>query len=488
MTRRFIRGLAPWPTLGAIAATAAFVLFRGGIDPQAATGNLWDTLLPALLDTMVTNVVLLGWWMLVLFPALSLLRRPEVLVRYGSPVAAAWGALRRLALTLIVGMFSVTAIAVVAAGPAGWSWSWSGTHASSGTPGASSAEALSRFFTSPLVALLAATAYLAAALLMLALVAVTVTLVAGRSAGVAVTVVVYLWASLSSFGVFNDAGGLDASRAVNLPWAFYTHSVTSSMVMMAVLVLASVFMLVVAGNRHRPRLREMLAVRGASLAVIGTAAGFASLSPATDDGNLGTSVARFFSGSGGDIFEYLAVMVLVLGYATGAAARISSRASDRYVSEALRAGTPARWTGRVLTAELLPLLVVSAGVPATVAGVYMAAHPTLVATISAGAVTVLICAGLLSVQLAMYIAVIVATVWCTASASAWPVVAAIAIIFGYPLVVPLGNINVFASFSMAAPSLEGVNLYAVLASALVTAGAVVTAFLAGRIRRSPAFA
>lgn len=488
MTRRFLRALAPWPMLGAIVATVAFVLFRGGGVPQATAGNIWDRLFPALLDSMVTNVVLLGWWMLVLFPALSMLRRPEALVRYGSPAAAAWGILRRLALTLIVGMFSVTATAVVAAAPAGWSWSWSGTHVNSGTPDASSAEALSLIFPSPLAALLASSFYLAAALFVFALAAVMVALVSGRSSGVTVIVVVYLWASLSSFGVFNNMGGLDASRAVNLPWGLYTHSVTSSMVMMIVIVLVSAFVLVRAGDRHRPRLRELLTARGASLAIIGTAAGFAALSPAVGEADLGASVARFFSGSVGDIFQYLAVMVIVLGYATGAAARISSRATDRYVHEALRTGTPTRWTIRVLTAELPPLLLVSAGVPAAVAAVYVATNPALISTISSGAVTVLFCAGLLMVQLLMYVAVIVATVWCTASASAWPMIAAIAIVFGYPLVVPFGNINVFAAFSMAAPSLEGISLSAVCASALVTAIAIATAVLAGRIRRSPAFA
>lgn len=180
-------------------------------------------------------------------------------------------------------------------------------------------------------------------------------------------------------------------------------------------------------------------------------------------------------------------MVLVLGYATGAASRISSRASDRYTSEALRFGTPARWTFRILVAELPLLLLVSAGMPAVVAVIYVVTEPGLMETSGAGMVTVLTGFGLLTVQLSMYVAVILATTWFTASAAAWPVIVAVATIFGYPLVVPLGNVNVFASFSMATPSGQAITWPAVCASVLVTMFAVVTAMLAGRTLRTPAF-
>ena len=492
MIRRLRRGGLPWPLLGAIAATTSFVLFGGDSNPHEPAQNIWDRLLPALVDTRVTNVVLVGWWMLALLPVLARLRSPEVLVRYGSLAAATRGALRTALVPLIVGLISVTvvaAVAVIAATPARWSWTWSTANPAAGTPGASSAEALSHIFPSPLAAVLMTVGYLGAALVVLELVAATVTLLVSRSAGVALIVLLYLWASLSSFGVFNEAGPLDASRIFNLPWAIRTGAVTSSLSIMAVLVLVSVGLLVLTSGRQRPRVRDLLTGRTVSVAcVIVAAAGLAALSPIAGDTDLSAAVARFFQGSAGDIVTYLAVMLLVLGYATAVAARITSRASESYVHEAVRVGTPARWTGRVLGAEVLPLVLVSAGIPLAVASVYAAANPALLSTGSSAVATVLICFVLLAVQIAMYLAVSIATVWCTASAAVWPLIVGIAIVFGYPLVVPLGDANIFASFTMSAPSVEGVNWLAVGASGLVAVTAITIAVVAGRIRRSPATA
>lgn len=135
--------------------------------------------------------------------------------------------------------------------------------------------------------------YLAVALLVLAIAAVTVTLTIGFSAGASVSVFVYLWASLSSFGVFDAAGGLDMSRVLNLPWAIYTGSVTAAVVTAVVVTCGSALGLVLLGAQYRPRIREILPARSAPLIVIFAAAGFALLNPAADATDLSTSLALF---------------------------------------------------------------------------------------------------------------------------------------------------------------------------------------------------
>ncbi|MFT4229796.1 MAG: hypothetical protein QM602_05860 [Microbacterium sp.] len=479
--------LRVWPVLGLLAIAAVFVAGRASGLPHAANENAWDIALPALTDTKISNVVVLGWWLITLLAPLPWIARPEALIRYGSRLTASLRAVGCLAAPLSAGTAAMAAASLLAS-QGGWSWAWSDAAVarSVGTEtGAFTAEDLARWFDDPPLAAFATAAYGALFLLLLGLLAMTLAVTAGAGRAAVVLVAVFVWAALSSFGVFDGLPLLDASRLINLPWALHTGSAWALPLVAALVSVACVAALGAAGSRRRPRLRALLAGPWALGAVPLLAAVFAALDPGNTSRSLSENLVGFFGGTFADLPRYLAVMTLVLAAATGAASRLDQRATERYVCEAIRLGSPARWTSRVLAAELGRAVVLALTIPIACALAFLLFRPASVAGFGAALPVVLIVAGLLAVQLAMYVTVILAARWVTAAAGTWPIIAGLGLVFGYPLFIALGPVNVFAAFSIDGLPPAGVQTSALIATAAVTLGATVTALVVGAARRLP---
>lgn len=409
--------------------------------------NAWDAIFPTLTETTTVSQVVLLWWLTWVIPECATLRRPEVLIRYGSAWAASVRLLGLLAARLVGGGAVFAVAGTVMTAPLGYSLSWSPSAAAAGvvSPSAFSAVALAGRFGSPIRAITLCCLFSACALLTVA--ALAIVLSSRGQIGVARWGLVsfYCWALACSFAVFPAPAQLDASVALALPWALAHPGGVATTIITDVAIIAVCVVIA----RSRGGLRSTL--RGAAgsqmvlatvLAAITVAAVWRSVMQTA--GTNATFTDVYFAGAHGDIVQFVMVMVVPLTIASAEAADLSDRGAARQEYEMMRSGSIVRWARRELVRRLGRIAAVLAVYAAAVliTGAALTDEKQRAAAVAGAALSILGVAAstILLTCFAFVLFYVHRLGW-------WPAVVGLVFVLSYPVLLQLGEANIFAPFS-----------------------------------------
>jgi hypothetical protein len=415
-------------------------------------GNIWDVIFPMVTETIVLSVIGLFWWLFFVVNSIgSELGRMEILLRLGSRWRALFRSTAGAARLLLLGGGVLFVLTTLIAWPLGPSVEWSEptqASAASGTVNSAfSAANLAQFFPSPLVALLACGLFTCAAFVVVAFFCLSVSLRFGRRIGLAVIALIYFWAALSGFGVLNIAPQLDFSRVVSLPWALYNHSLPLAVGALCATVLLSAVIIF----SSLAWLREWAARRFAISIVVVLFVVLAAVQASTRSRGVVSGMQVLFAGEFGDIFQYVAMAVVPIAYATSLAARLIDKSGPRFWYEAVRRGSVRRWALGVMGEEARTVPLFSLGVTFVSIVVLGIALGFRIERLDALFFLSLRCFAGVLLETSFLCALVILLFCMTGSVTLWPAIVAAAIVLGYPAIVDLGPINIFAPYSIDVP-------------------------------------
>lgn len=330
-----------WVALGVFGALAlGYGVYQRALWNGAGAADrfgVWDLLLEVGRDPQFRAWVLIPGWLLVVVLTLRGSMQHPQLIRHGSYREFLSAAVRRFAVVLVVaGAVFVAAVLVAAVGL---------QLVSAPNSVETAAGSFREAGIAPLVGLA-----LQGAVTIVTLLAIAVLLTAVRAAtgsllaSAVVAVAVWLWAVLSSAGVVDPRWAWSAGYYFD-PLAARESPAESVIAAVVVLVVAAGSVLAVVDTDRRSR-GSGIRWRSPWTLYWAVAAGVVWLSLASSGGgDVGAfdAIGAALYGSGGTITQFLAAVVLYLGFAFVFAVELSEQRSQWGLLQLLRHGTTGRW-------------------------------------------------------------------------------------------------------------------------------------------------
>lgn len=436
VSRGFLRALFSWPTLTLAVCLVAITAYGTLVTWAGLDISAWIVLLGSLTSSQSIIVLAFLWWIVTLMRIANRSTNELVLVRYGSRLHVLRGALGE-AVGELMAAGAVIAVTTTAAAPWHWDLAWAAPNIY---------PALQAAFSSPLVALFAATVYAASAFLLLAVVGLSIALTVGSRWTLGCLLVIYVWAALSAFGVTNALSAIDISRAFTLVWAISTGSGPLPLVLLGLAAAGSV--VAVGARDGGGNWRQLVLSASKRIVLWPSALSFAiALTVFSGSGSIAVdqALSAFFVGDNGDVVMYFAAMVPILAGATFAFAPAVAAAGERFEEEAIRDGSALRWVVRrfascLVRAALMGVCIVCA---VLIAAVIARPEAPSISWVTPAAFF----AARVALQVTLYSAIGFVLLWFTPIAVTWPIALVGALALGYPFIYSLGTLNVFAAFA-----------------------------------------
>lgn len=457
MIQSFGRALLSPAVVGLTAVAVLIGLADAAVRPPSRGANMWDLYLVEASNTQIVGMATLVVWTVVLLRGSAAVRRPDALMRYGSHAAGAAAHLREVGGAAAAAILLANIAYVVIALPSGVSWSWSPVTLQT----VQHAEpilvigptTLAGTVDAPLLAAILQSGHLLVGLLVMAIAHHAIAIRAPRLAGVFLFAFAGLTA-IASFGVLTSVPLLDPTPLFNLAWALGWQRLIGAVVAAAVMVGGSLF-LVLRADRNTTGFIGWLSSRWGVVVVIGCA--LVTMAPALiATGGVSTILPSLLPGPYGSVDGYARTLLLPIGTATVFYAWLAARTSEFLTYDLIRRGTYGRWVSAA-AARGLAFTGVAAGSAALILLVHQQDQRSL-RTI--GAV-----AGLVAAQTLFYCALALFLFWVTPVDVAWPIAVGGSLVLGYPFVVDLGQLNIFAGLGIN-PGIPGVQLSAATAPAV----------------------
>jgi hypothetical protein len=444
-------------------------LADAAVRPPSRGANMWDLYFVEATNTQIVGMATLVVWTVVVLRGSANARRPDALIRHGSHTAAAVAHLREAGGAAAAAIMLANIAYLLIALPSGIGWSWSSATRQSMQHTdlilVIGPTSLAGSLESPLLAAVLQAVYLLVGLLVLAAAHHALAISAPRIAGAFLMSFAGLTA-IASFGVLTSMPLLDPTPLFNLAWALGWQRLLGALVVTAAMLTCTALLLVRA-DRSTTGLVGWLSSGWGSVVVIGCA--LVTLAPTiTGTGEVRTALP--LPGRFGSIDDYARTLLLPIGTATVFYAWLTTRTTEYLTYDVIRRGNYGRW----MTAATIRGTALTALATGGAALILLTQQQDPRSLRNVGAVAILVAA-----QTLFYCALALLLFWLAPIDVAWPITVGGSLVLGYPFVVDLGPLNIFAGLSIN-PATPGVDLSAALAPAVAAFVLLATAHLVTR--------